>query len=104
MELEQIVELIDRVSASELDSFCLEQNGMRLSLKKKQPRKQTDPETQSLCAAVKSHARRTVRTAASRYAKAIEIFRHSPERRCRTSRDPRASHALAPYNAGKVIV
>ena len=47
MELEQIVELIDRVSASELDSFCLEQNGMRLSLKKKQPRKQTDPETQS---------------------------------------------------------
>ena len=45
MELEQIVELIDRVSASELDSFCLEQNGMRLSLKKKQPRKQT--ETQS---------------------------------------------------------
>ena len=25
MELEQIVELIDRVSASELDSFCLEQ-------------------------------------------------------------------------------
>ena len=42
MELEQIVELIDRVSASELDSFCLEQNGMRLSLKKKQPRKQTD--------------------------------------------------------------
>ena len=24
MELEQIVELIDRVSASELDSFCLE--------------------------------------------------------------------------------
>ena len=47
MELEQIVELIDRVSASELDSFCLEQNGMSLSLKKKQPRKQTDPETQS---------------------------------------------------------
>lgn len=47
MELEQIAELIDRVSASELDSFCLEQNGMRLSLKKKQPRKQTDPETQS---------------------------------------------------------
>lgn len=47
MELEQIVELIDRVSASELDSFCLEQNGMRLSLKKKQPRKQTDPEIQS---------------------------------------------------------
>ncbi|MBD9125680.1 MAG: acetyl-CoA carboxylase biotin carboxyl carrier protein [Lachnospiraceae bacterium] len=47
MELEQIVELIDRVSASELDSFCLEQNGMRLSLKKKQSRKQTDPETQS---------------------------------------------------------
>ena len=46
-ELEQIVELIDRVSASELDIFCLEQNGMRLSLKKKQPRKQTDPETQS---------------------------------------------------------
>lgn len=46
MELEQIAELIDRVSASELDSFCLEQNGMRLSLKKKQPRKQTDPETQ----------------------------------------------------------
>ena len=44
---EQIAELIDRVSASELDSFCLEQNGMRLSLKKKQPRKQTDPETQS---------------------------------------------------------
>ena len=43
MELEQIAELIDRVSASELDSFCLEQNGMRLSLKKKQPRKQTDP-------------------------------------------------------------
>ena len=35
MELEQIVELIDRVSASELDSFCLEQNGMRLSLKKR---------------------------------------------------------------------
>ena len=34
MELEQIAELIDRVSASELDSFCLEQNGMRLSLKK----------------------------------------------------------------------
>ena len=47
MELEQIVELIDRVSASGLDSFCLEQNGMRLSLKKKQLRKQTDPETQS---------------------------------------------------------
>ena len=45
--MEQIAELIDRVSASELDSFCLEQNGMRLSLKKKQPRKQTDPETQS---------------------------------------------------------
>ena len=34
MELEQIAELIDRVSASELDSFCLEQNGMRLSLKR----------------------------------------------------------------------
>lgn len=55
MELEQIVELIDRVSASELDSFCLEQNGMRLSLKKKQPRKQTDPETQSTLVQQQKH-------------------------------------------------
>ena len=34
MELEQIAELIDRVSASELDSFCLEQNGMQFKPKK----------------------------------------------------------------------
>ena len=41
MELEQIIELIDRVSASGLDSFRLEQNGMCLSLKKKAFRGQT---------------------------------------------------------------
>ena len=63
MELEQIVELIDRVSASELDSFCLEQNGMQFKPeKKKQPRKQTDPETQSTLVQLQKQVGKSTRT------------------------------------------
>ena len=77
MELEQIVELIDRVSASELDSFCLEQNGMRLSLKKKQLRKQTDPETQSTLVQLQKQLENAKEQLAQPFAQADELAEKS---------------------------
>ena len=48
MEFDQMLQLIDRVSGSNLDSFVYEQNGMKLKLEKKKQKIQVSRETGSL--------------------------------------------------------
>ena len=48
MEFDQMLQLIDRVSGSNLDSFVYEQNGMKLKLEKKKQKIQVSRETGSV--------------------------------------------------------
>ena len=48
MEFDQMLQLIDRVSGSNLDSFVYEQNGIKLKLEKKKQKIQVSRETGSV--------------------------------------------------------